>query len=419
MTRNLSFSVLFLFLLASSAYGQEFKPLSEILFKQGAYAIEPDFHNNQQACDSIISLLQRIERDTTLTLSKVEIDAYASPEGGKQYNEYLSKRRVDAISDFLLQQMPSVSSYVIKNSKGIAWQQLRDSVAASDMEYKTQVLNIIDNVPEETYRNRSLIDSRLKQLMDLKWGRPYVDMSKNIFPHIRRANTVTVYYKKEIPVIVPRDTIVVIEEVLAEPIKEPEVAPVDTVVEIRKPLFAIKTNLLYDAASALNVEIEVPIGQRWSVAGEWIFPWWKSGKRDVSIQMLMGNLEVKYWLGDRSKKDLLTGWSVGAYGGAGLFDMQGFNKKGIQSDLFFATGLSAGFAHRIGKVLRMEYSVGVGYMQTDYKQYELVRNTEHGDIKVWDYPWEERRHRWIGPTKAKIALVWLLDYKTSKKGNKR
>ena len=417
MTRNLSFSVLFLFLLASSAYGQEFKPLSEILFKQGAYAIEPDFHNNQQACDSITSLLQRIERDTTLTLSKVEIDAYASPEGGKQYNEYLSKRRVDAISDFLLQQMPSISFYVIKNSKGIAWQQLRDSVAASDMEYKTQVLNIIDNVPEETYRNRSLIDSRLKQLMDLKWGRPYIDMSKNIFPHIRRANTVTVYYKKEIPVIVAET--IVVEEVPVEPVKEPEVVPVDTIIEIRKPLFAIKTNLLYDAVSALNVEIEVPIGKRWSVAGEWIFPWWKKTKSDLSFQMLAGNLEAKYWLGDRSKKDLLTGWSVGAYGGAGLFDMQLFNKEGIQSDLFFATGLTAGFAHRIGKVLRMEYSVGVGYMQTDNKEYELVRNTEYGNIKVWKYPWEENRYRGFGPTKTKISLVWLLNYKTSKKGNKR
>ena len=47
---------------------------------------------------------------------------------------------------------------------------------------------------------------------------------------------------------------------------------------VRKPLLAVKSNLLFDLASALNVELEVPMGKRWSVAGEWMFPWWRSNK---------------------------------------------------------------------------------------------------------------------------------------------
>jgi len=41
-----------------------------------------------------------------------------------------------------------------------------------------------------------------------------------------------------------------------------------------RPL-AIKTNLLFDLATILNVEVELPLAPNWSVAGEWIFPWWQ------------------------------------------------------------------------------------------------------------------------------------------------
>ena len=42
----------------------------------------------------------------------------------------------------------------------------------------------------------------------------------------------------------------------------------------KRPLFALKTNLLFDVAMMPNIEIEVPIGKRWSINGEYMFPWW-------------------------------------------------------------------------------------------------------------------------------------------------
>ena len=84
---------------------------------------------------------------------------------------------------------------------------------------------------------------------------------------------------------------------------------------VRKPLLAVKSNLLFDLASALNVELEVPMGKRWSVAGEWMFPWWRSNKSDLTMQLLAGHGEIRYWLGDRAKRDVMTGWHLGLYGG--------------------------------------------------------------------------------------------------------
>ena len=63
----------------------------------------------------------------------------------------------------------------------------------------------------------------------------------------------------------------------------------------RRPLLALKTNLLFDAALMPNVEIEVPVGKRWSVNGEYAFPWWQFDRGKYCMQVLMGGLEGRYW----------------------------------------------------------------------------------------------------------------------------
>ena len=111
---------------------------------------------------------------------------------------------------------------------------------------------------------------------------------------------------------------------------------------------------------------------------------------------------------------VLTGWNIGLYGGAGKYDLQFFDKDGEQGD-FFDAGIQGAYAHKIGKCFRMEYSLGVGYLQRDSKKYDKANDTMHGDIKVFRYPWEVKRRQWFGPTSAKISLVWLLNKKTVKK----
>jgi len=91
-----------------------------------------------------------------------------------------------------------------------------------------------------------------------------------------------------------------------------------------------------------------------------------------------------------------------------------YDKDGEQGD-FFDAGIQGAYAHKIGKCFRMEYSLGVGYLQRDSKKYDKANNTMHGDIKVFRYPWEVKRRQWFGPTSAKISLVWLLNKKTVKK----
>ncbi|WP_106830568.1 DUF3575 domain-containing protein [Parabacteroides pacaensis] len=71
--------------------------------------------------------------------------------------------------------------------------------------------------------------------------------------------------------------------------------------ETKRPLFALKTNLLFDVALMPNVEVEVPIARHWSVNGEYMFPWWQFDKDKYCLQILSGGLEGLYWLDSRKK----------------------------------------------------------------------------------------------------------------------
>lgn len=180
-----------------------------------------------------------------------------------------------------------------------------------------------------------------------------------------------------------------------------------------KPLFAIKTNLLYDLATALNIELELPIKQKWSITGEYIFPWWQREKSNFTMQFLSGQIGVNYWLGNRQGKEVLTGWHVGLYGGIGKYDIQLFQVNGEQGR-FYQVGVGGGYSHSISKNLRLEYQLGIGITSTKYKKYDKVRDTKYGNIKVFRYPWETKRRTWVGPTQVRVSLVWLINHKVKK-----
>lgn len=184
----------------------------------------------------------------------------------------------------------------------------------------------------------------------------------------------------------------------------------------KRPLFALKTNLLSDAALMPDIEVEVPIGRRWSVNGEYMFPWWLFEGGKYSLQILMGGLEGRYWLGSRANResrDVLTGHFLGLYAGGGKYDLQ-WKENGYQGEFFIAAGISYGYARKIARNLRLEFNIGIGMLRTDYRHYHARDNYQ---TLLWQ---ENGKYTWFGPTKAKISLVWLLSRKVKvQKGGAR
>ena len=181
--------------------------------------------------------------------------------------------------------------------------------------------------------------------------------------------------------------------------------PIDT--DKKEPLFALKSNALYWLAGAPNFGIEYSINDRWSVCGDYVAPWSSSFATGLYYQLMMINAEGRYWFGKRDHKPILTGFFAGASVGGGYYDFMLDNKRtGIQGEFYILAGISAGYAHSISKNdrVRLEYALGLGYLQTRYRKY-------HYDD--FDYVLDAPREQvWktsiLGPTQAKVSVVWML-----------
>lgn len=187
--------------------------------------------------------------------------------------------------------------------------------------------------------------------------------------------------------------------------------------KIKLPPFAVKTNMLYDIASVVNVKIEVPITPKWSVGFEWIFPWWINKKSTFAIEAGIGDGEVRYWFQDRDQKGMLEGWFAGIYGAGGYYDIQG-KTEGNQGELH-SVGFTGGWAMPIAKNLKLEFCLGLGYMGTDYRHYEVQRNDPTDNNKVNLIYKYTANTVWFGPTKAEVSLVFTINSKNyNRKGKK-
>lgn len=177
--------------------------------------------------------------------------------------------------------------------------------------------------------------------------------------------------------------------------------------------FAIKTNLLFDLATALNVELEVPIAKQWSVAAEWIFPWWYLKKDKWAMHIMYGNLEARYYFRNnlesdyyytlrRKQRNSMQGWFMGVYAGGGIYDLL-WKEEGAKGNVYLSTGLTAGYVLPLNRKMALEFSLGVGYLQTDYERF-----VPKGHCLVWQ---SDETLKWFGLTRAKISLIWKLGFK--------
>ena len=341
------------------------------------------------------------------SIDTLKVGATASPDGNYEYNLNLAKSRALSLKRMLLQRYPLLNGVTIITTASVtSWSKVDELIKDDyNIPRRDRVIYILN-----TSTNEAAIGWKLKQIGD---GEAWRYIKNNYLPYLRsNAFSIQTVEKKTISNRVGKASSVNEQEVPLVPVSRITVQTLPNVE--RKYLFALKTNLLFDAVSLINVEIEVPIGNRWSIAGEWIFPWWswdngKANSKRNRLQVMNGSLEGRYWFGNRSERPKLTGWFAGVYVGAGLYDLER-DKKGVQGELFVMGGLSGGYAHTINRSgsLRMEYSLGVGYISSNYNKYNSCFNVNN----KWNaIPEEHGTSFYVGPTKAKVSLVWMLNRK--------
>ena len=298
----------------------------KVFFQFDKSAVNSAYMSNAQSLSSLDSLVAAVGLES---VESVKVVSYSSPEGNYAYNLALSKKRTDAVYKLLSASFPSLAGKIELDHQGEAWQDLRKSVVADTNfteEVREKILAIIDSDRDPASKEAAL--KALPQYKRLYSN--YFKQYRYAEIRLRIANSEEVVVPEpEIPeisdvvveepeMIIPQADTIEVNPVVAEvveiqevePIQEPEPVPV-TVAPAKKTYLAVKTNLLYDAVSALNFEVEVPVAGRWSVMVEDVFPWWHIDNK-YAFQMWEIGAEARFWFKpwDTKGNEKMRGWFV-------------------------------------------------------------------------------------------------------------
>lgn len=163
-----------------------------VRFPVAKTALDPDFLSNAKALKDIEDAIRLVMGDDWAELHTIDIVGYASPEGNIRQNQQLSIGRAEALKEYIIGKFGFGDDRFNVTAGGEDWSGLRALVADSDMPYRNEVLDIIDNVPQE---------QRQARLKALAGGRPYRSMLDVLYPQLRDACYISVWFSEKEDVV--------------------------------------------------------------------------------------------------------------------------------------------------------------------------------------------------------------------------
>lgn len=155
--------------------------------------------------------------------------------------------------------------------------------------------------------------------------------------------------------------------------------------------------MLFDAATAVNYALELPVGEDFSVQFQEYTPWWVTKSNRHCLQFLSLGAELRWWF---KSDETLQGHFVGANVWSGNGDLQ-WNKNICYQFEFWSAGLTYGYSMPVSKWANLEFSISAGYARIPYQHYIP---TDDWEILIKDKNKAGTLH-YFGPTKAEVSLV--------------
>lgn len=376
----------------------------------------PDFRNNAVELERLRHTIDSVSRDTAIQILRIEIKGFASPEGSYANNDRLARGRTSSLTRYIIEQT-DVSPMLFHTSyEAEDWAGLRNFVDSTALlGNREALLRIIGSDLDP--------DAKLKRILT-EYPDDYKTLNERAFPLLRHTDYQISYTQKNVTRTAGAVHTDTIYRLKADTLSLPAPASDEGGYKVFRPLLAVKTNLLFDALLAPNIEVEVPFGKkhRWSVMAELWCPWWRFDHnsagdvnqyyRDdqrptrIAYQLLMGGVELRRWFPGRCAAGVpvLTGPFVGVYAAGGKYDL-GRDGKGDQGQ-FVSIGISAGYSWPLARHWNLELSAAVGYIGGPKVHYE----NEFDDARLI-YRSDDDWKSWFAPTKLKLSLVYIIGKK--------
>lgn len=400
--RIITMCVLLLLTANHAAEGGNRRIISEkitIYYRFDSADINPDYRSNKEQIETFRNILLDPRK-----IDSISIHSLASPDGSSTYNLKLAQKRGENVSRFISDELKAVGKIAAISTNTHPqenWQGLADLVSSSYTRHdKTRVLNIINDTSIGS-------ETRKWRLQQLDGGYTWDYICRHYMPQLRTSTWICVWAEALEPL--EKETMMMAQAVAAAPVQLAERTPLPPDARSdRRTILALKTNMLYDAVTALNYSVEVPLGHDLSLQLQQYTPWWLTKSNRQCLQFLSLGAEFRWWF---KSDETLQGHFIGAHAWSGKGDMQ-WNRTGCWQFEFWSAGVSYGYSMPIGRWANLEFSISAGYASIPYRHYIP---TDDWEILIKDNNKAGTLH-YFGPTKAEVSLVIPIRVKAGKGG---
>lgn len=165
---------------------------------------------------------------------------------------------------------------------------------------------------------------------------------------------------------------------------------------------SIKSNLIYDASSTINLGTEIGLSPKWTLDLSANYNAWTFNE-NKKWKHWLAQPEARYWLCES-----FNGHFVGAHLLGGQYNWGGIklpfglfkNLKNYRYEGWYAgAGLVYGYQWLLSNRWSIEAAIGLGYIHAYYDQYDCPHCGEWKDSGKKDY---------LGVTKAAVSLIYII-----------
>lgn len=163
---------------------------------------------------------------------------------------------------------------------------------------------------------------------------------------------------------------------------------------------AVKTNMLYDLTSTLNVGVEYRLSPRWTVdlSGNYNPFEWKEGRK---MKHWLVQPEVRYWFCEAFAGHFVALHALGGEFNVGDLDLKVYpsTRHSRYEGGMYGAGVGYGYQFVLGTRWNLGLEIGGGWIHANYDRY----NCAHcGDWKG------SGKKNYLGLTKAAVSLIYII-----------
>lgn len=179
----------------------------------------------------------------------------------------------------------------------------------------------------------------------------------------------------------------------------PVIIPASKLPNYRMAKVALKTNLLYDATTTINLGLEIALGKRTTIDisanyNPWVF------LDNVKLQHISVQPEFRFYLQERFKGHFFGVHLFGAQYNIGGLSMFAQTQQYRFEGYLAGAGISYGYQWALSDRVNMEASIGGGYARMWYDKSDCRSCGSYIESGIKNY---------LGPTKAALSLIIILN----------